>query len=238
MLIGCCHCGETPSESTPPSESSNPPSESVSSDSYSDVANSCIEDWGCAAIPRRLKVTISYDFNYINQRCHCSMFAGTFFLNYHNCYYIPGSFQFPSYIKLVYLTAERTPVYSSLALNECYIPGGTSYFEGQAPGEPPLPIAVQAGFRLSLQGFSKGGSVFQPFPYWVLRTGTIRSKLLPNFLTWNGDIGFKIRTAENKCLWEPMDMSITTPPPIGSGLIVGFGCQGMEYNVNSFVEPA
>jgi hypothetical protein len=245
MLIGCCHCGETPSESTPPSESSNPPSESlppsesVSSDSYSDVTNSCIEDWGCAAIPRRLKVTISFDYSYINQYCHCAMFAGTFFLNYHNCYYIPASGFLGSHIKLVYLTAERAPVFSSLALNECYIPGGNSFYTGEGPalGEPSLPAGVDQGFRLALEGYSIGGSVFQPFPYWNLRSGTIRSKLLPAFQAWNGRLGFRLR-AGNKCLWEPMDMSITTPLPLDAGATNAFGCQGMEYNVNSFVEPA
>ena len=91
MLLGCCHCGETPpSESTPPSQSlppstsqSLPPSTSQSSGpDYSVIGSSCISSFGCAAIPRRLtwNVTVSGDTD-----CICPSYNGTFTLKFCDC---------------------------------------------------------------------------------------------------------------------------------------------------------
>ena len=59
MLLGCCHCGETPSESTPPSESSHPPSESVPSISEEPISERPLVCGDCDAVPYRWKVTLA-----------------------------------------------------------------------------------------------------------------------------------------------------------------------------------
>ena len=83
MLIGCCHCGETPpSESTPPSQSL-PPSTSTSdsTDSQSVVSvfgNVC---GYCAVFPRRFSVPITNSLFTFNSRGgtrnNCAEFSAT-----------------------------------------------------------------------------------------------------------------------------------------------------------------
>ena len=95
MLLGCCHCGETPpSESIPPSEStppsvseSVPPSESDSGPSYSEISSSCISSFGCAAIPRRLtwNVSVSGGTWDGSADCLCSAYDGTYTLKFCDC---------------------------------------------------------------------------------------------------------------------------------------------------------
>ena len=96
MLLGCCHCGETPSESTPPSQSlppsvseSVPPSESDSGPSYSEISSSCISSFGCVAIPRRLtwSVAVSGGSWDGSADCLCPAYDGTYTLKFCQCYY-------------------------------------------------------------------------------------------------------------------------------------------------------
>jgi len=107
MLIGCCHCGEEPSESIPPSESESqsesiPPSDSDDGPSYSEITSSCIASFGCAAIPQRLTWTVpvatgNWDGS---PDCLCPNYDGTHVLKYCGCYYEPG----PARYVLVYAT--------------------------------------------------------------------------------------------------------------------------------------
>jgi len=94
MLLGCCHCGETPSESIPPSVSESqsqsesvPPSESDSGPSYSEITSSCIAAFGCAAIPRRLtwNITVSGGSWDGDIDCLCPSYNGTFTLKFCEC---------------------------------------------------------------------------------------------------------------------------------------------------------
>ena len=97
MLLGCCHCGETPSESIPPSQSlppstsqSLPPSTSQSSGpDYSVIGSSCISAFGCAAIPRRLTWTIAVTTGNWDGKpdCLCPSYNGTFTLKFCECNY-------------------------------------------------------------------------------------------------------------------------------------------------------
>jgi hypothetical protein len=98
MLLGCCHCGETPSESTPPSQSlppstsqSLPPSDSASGPDYSVIGSSCISSFGCAAIPRRLtwNVAVSTGNWGSNPDCLCAAYDGSFTLKFCECVYVP-----------------------------------------------------------------------------------------------------------------------------------------------------
>jgi hypothetical protein len=60
MLLGCCHCGETPSESTPPSVSqSQSQSQSVPSVSESPISERPLVCGDCDAVPYRWKVTLT-----------------------------------------------------------------------------------------------------------------------------------------------------------------------------------
>jgi hypothetical protein len=94
MLLGCCHCGETPSESTPPSQSlppstsqSLPPSDSASGPDYSVIGSGCISSFGCAAIPRRLtwNITVSGGSWDGNIDCLCPSYNGMFTLKFCDC---------------------------------------------------------------------------------------------------------------------------------------------------------
>ena len=62
MLLGCCHCGETPSESIPPSASASNSASGSASDSAS--ASNAISTTlalcePCVAVPRRFSVSLS-----------------------------------------------------------------------------------------------------------------------------------------------------------------------------------
>jgi len=60
MLLGCCHCGETPSESVPPSVSqSQSQSESVPSVSESPISDRPLVCGDCDAVPYRWRITLS-----------------------------------------------------------------------------------------------------------------------------------------------------------------------------------
>lgn len=108
MLLGCCHCGETPpSESTPPSVSQSqslPPSESDSGPSYSEISSSCIAAFGCAAIPRRLTWTIAVTTGNWDGKpdCLCPSYDGTFTLKFCKCEYN----SFLGYHRLFYATDD------------------------------------------------------------------------------------------------------------------------------------
>lgn len=95
MLLGCCHCGETPpSESIPPSQSlppstsqSLPPSSQSSGPDYSVIGSSCISAFGCAAIPRRLTWTVPVSTGNWDGApdCLCPSYDGTFTLKFCEC---------------------------------------------------------------------------------------------------------------------------------------------------------
>lgn len=96
MLLGCCHCGDTPSESIPPSESvpseSLPPSDDLSGPSYSEIASTCISAFGCAAIPRRLTWAVSVGGGNWDGKadCLCASYDGTFTLKFCDCVFTTG----------------------------------------------------------------------------------------------------------------------------------------------------
>ena len=106
MLLGCCHCGSPPSESTPPSTSQSlPPSTSESITSVSEVSNDCISVFGCSAVPRRLKFQVAVgggDWDG-SPDCLCSHYDGTFTLNFCTCLYSSGS----DSSALIYSTNDR-----------------------------------------------------------------------------------------------------------------------------------
>ena len=95
MLLGCCHCGEEPSESIPPSEST-PPSESESvseSDSESEsqsessietITSTCIMNIGCPAVPRYLRWHLDPGNNL---QCLAPFYVGDFKLELCSCQY-------------------------------------------------------------------------------------------------------------------------------------------------------
>lgn len=73
MLLGCCHCGEQPSDSFPPSES-------VPSDSVSDSGSAPDFTYGecdCAAVPKIWEVV----WPAMNANAACPIPAGTYQLN-------------------------------------------------------------------------------------------------------------------------------------------------------------
>jgi len=60
MLLGCCHCGETPSESTPPSVSeSQSQSGSIDSFTSNEISTTPALCEPCVAVPRRFSVSLS-----------------------------------------------------------------------------------------------------------------------------------------------------------------------------------
>jgi hypothetical protein len=72
MLLGCCHCGSPPSESTPPSVSESLP--------ISEVINNCgRENCISSVFARRYKLTFNYNQT---ARCGPTYSAGTYILEF------------------------------------------------------------------------------------------------------------------------------------------------------------
>lgn len=92
MLLGCCHCGEEPSESIPPSESGSIPPSGDGSNSVLDLSARDLECGDCDAVPYRWRVTLSGWTNAGGFPSHatcCGDRNTTFVLNYH-----PGVFNY------------------------------------------------------------------------------------------------------------------------------------------------
>ncbi len=135
MLLGCCHCGEEPSESVPPSESA---SESAPSDSDSETAsgssettftgcNSCID----AIAPLRWKATIAYSgTTSTNGKC-CPVYQ-------QQIYYLTND---PSTCNWV--SAEKRHAESNLGAMLCT--------EGTGAGDAPRVILYLTGTKLRLE---------------------------------------------------------------------------------------
>lgn len=76
MLLGCCHCGEEPSESIPPSDSFS----SSIAEPISEVINNCARE-NCISnvFARRYKLTFGYSQT---ARCGSRYSSGTYILEY------------------------------------------------------------------------------------------------------------------------------------------------------------
>jgi len=82
MMLGCCHCGEEPSESVPPSESS-PPSDSDGSDLLSEESSLDVVSCFCV-FPRRWTFTLPPP-NRVGASPCCTTYAGLRTLHYVQC---------------------------------------------------------------------------------------------------------------------------------------------------------
>lgn len=78
MMLGCCHCGEEPSESIPPSESQSQ-SDSVDSVAGNEVSTDISFCQPCVAVPKRFNVTLSgWAGLYAAHASCCSAINGTY----------------------------------------------------------------------------------------------------------------------------------------------------------------
>jgi hypothetical protein len=107
MLLGCCHCGETPSESVPPSQSLPPSgSQSLPPSGSESASASSIETRTCFCVfPRRWKFTFPNKTNPTGGAC-CDQFAGEHILDFVQCTNIDS---------VRWETAERTTVFPSVS---------------------------------------------------------------------------------------------------------------------------
>jgi hypothetical protein len=78
MLLGCCHCGQTPSESTPPSQSQ---SQSVRPQSIDEIFSPCAP---CTAVPRRFTASLSgWSGLFAAHNACCGSINGTYTISEH-----------------------------------------------------------------------------------------------------------------------------------------------------------
>jgi len=82
MLLGCCHCGETPSESTPPSVSESQSIDESASESSNESSLEVVSCW--CVFPRRWTFTLPGP-NRIGASACCAAYAGIRVLNFVSC---------------------------------------------------------------------------------------------------------------------------------------------------------
>lgn len=75
MLLGCCHCGETPSESIPPSESASSIAEPIS-----EVSNNCARE-NCISNVFARRYTLTFNYSQTD-RCGARYSAGSYLLSF------------------------------------------------------------------------------------------------------------------------------------------------------------
>lgn len=170
MLLGCCHCGETPpSESIPPSESVPPStSQSLPPSGSQSASASSIETRTCFCVfPRRWKFTFPNKTNASGGAC-CDQFAGEKILDFVQCTNI-------DFVR--WETTQRTTVFPTVSpcvlgstnpmFSLSIVKGVTNVTISLGGGGGPMSVAYSvpfatfnclAGFTLALGGYYGGAS--------------------------------------------------------------------------------